>query len=81
MLAHVVLGDLSDRSHQEFEPPDAWTLRADLATADEVPFRDHADQPARLVNHRKAADMMLQHEVCGIQDRACQLSPWSPCGS
>ncbi|MHC2932871.1 hypothetical protein ACVJA9_007668 [Bradyrhizobium diazoefficiens] len=41
---------------------------ADLAAADEVSFRDDADELAGVVDHREAADVPLQHDVGRLDD-------------
>src|SRR6476660_3428606 len=53
---------------QEFEPAAALALRVDFAATNEIALRDDADQPASGVDHRKPADMMLQHGVRSFED-------------
>src|SRR5690606_21459101 len=68
VLSHEVLGHFSGNPHQEFGPSDARTLRTDLTASHKISFRDHSNQVACLVNHGKAADALLQHKVCRIQN-------------
>src|SRR6267142_4029482 len=57
------------RAENEFQPSATLALRADLAAADEIPLRDDADEFAGGVGYRKPADVALQHDVCGFDDR------------
>ena len=63
----AMLMDIVGRGHagaeQEFEPSAALALRADLAATDEVTFRHDADKLAGRIDHRKPADVMLQHGI------------------
>ena len=56
------------RAEDELQPAPALALGADFAAADEVALGDDADELAGCVDHRKAADMPLQHEIGGIDD-------------
>jgi len=38
----------------------------------EVAFGDDADQLARIVQHRQAADMAPQHDIGGVGDRGAR---------
>ena len=54
-----VIGRRFTGAEQEFEPAAALALCADFAAADEIAFRDDADQLAGRIDHRKSADMPL----------------------
>jgi hypothetical protein len=53
----------------EFQKPVALALGTDFTAAKEIALRDDADQLAGRVDHRKPADMPLQHRVRGFDDR------------
>jgi hypothetical protein len=63
------IGCLLARTKNESQKPAALALGSDFAAADEITLRDYTDQFASRVNHRKPADMPLQHGVCGFDDR------------
>src|SRR5436309_13386489 len=60
MLMNVI-GCGGAGAKQEFEPAATLALRADLAASNEIALRDDADQLAGRIDHRKSADMKLQH--------------------
>jgi hypothetical protein len=45
-----------------------FALSSDLAAADEITFRYDANQFPAGVNHRKSADVPLQHEVRSFEN-------------
>jgi hypothetical protein len=48
-------------AEQKPQPPAALSLGADLGAADEIALRDDTDQRSAGVDHRKPADVVLQH--------------------
>ena len=71
-LAAVLMNEIGRRlagAEDEFQELAALALRADFAAANEVALRDDADELACRIDHRKPADMLLQHGVCGFDDR------------
>ena len=77
---HVVAGDAA-RTHEKFEPARAAALGVGFAAAQEVAFRQHADQGALLVDHRQPADVMLQHQARGLQHGRILVDRDARCGS
>ena len=63
----AVFGGDAAGTHQELEPARAPPLGLGLATTQEVAFRQHADQVAVFVDHRQAADVMLEHQPRRLQ--------------
>src|ERR1700682_4806645 len=57
------------RAENECQPAGALALRADFTTANEITLRYDTDEFAGRVDHRKPADMLPQHGVCGFDDR------------
>jgi hypothetical protein len=45
------------------------SLRTYLRAADEIAFRNDADQLSAGIDHRKPADIVLQHSPGGFDDR------------
>ena len=72
MRVNEVLGGAAG-TEQEFEPAAALALRADFAAADEVALGDNADRLARLVQHGQPADVMLQHQLGGLDQRRLRV--------
>ena len=64
-----VLGGEPAGPEQKLEPFRPAALGADLAAAQKVAFRDDADQLARRVDNRQAADSVLQHQARRLQQR------------
>ena len=56
------------RAEDEFQEPAALALRADFAAANEIAFRNDADELAVGVDDRKPADVLRQHGVGRIGD-------------
>ena len=52
-----------------FQKPAVLALGTDFTAAKEIALRDDADQFAGRVDHRKTADMPLQHGVRSFDDR------------
>src|SRR6266702_4299989 len=50
-------------AEDESQPTPPLAAGTDFATADEVSFRDDADELACVVDHGEAADVSLQHDV------------------
>src|SRR4029077_13857735 len=72
-LAAVLLHEVGSRpagTKDEFQEAAASALRADFAAANEVALGKHADQLARGVHDRKAADVLSQHDDRGLRN------PW-----
>jgi hypothetical protein len=63
------LGCRLARTENEFQKPAALALGTDFTAAKEIALRDDADQFAGRVDHRKPADVPLQHSVGGFDDR------------
>src|SRR5450759_2141117 len=59
----AVFGGDTAGTHQEFEPARAPPLGLGLTAALALAFRQHAYQIAVFVDHRQAADVMLQHHI------------------
>jgi hypothetical protein len=62
----IFLGETA-RPDQEFQPARPLARGAGLGAAQEIPFRHHADQGARGIDHRQAADVILQHQPDRLQ--------------
>jgi hypothetical protein len=62
------VGGFPAGSKQEFQPSRPPALRTDFGAANEIAFRNDADQLPGCVNHRKAADVLCEHRVRGIDD-------------
>ena len=56
------------RAENEIQEAAALALGTDFAAADEIAFRDDADQFPGGIDHRKPADVPFQHEVCSFED-------------
>jgi hypothetical protein len=54
--------------HEELQPFRPLAAGADFAAAKEIALRDDADELARIIHDRQAADMGAQHDVGGILD-------------
>ena len=65
---HVFLSELA-RTEDEFEPLRTLALGADFAAAQKIAFRDDTDQFALGIDHRQAADPVLQHHARRLHDR------------
>jgi hypothetical protein len=65
---YVVLGEHS-RPEKEFDPARALALGAGLGAAQKITFSDDARHSPVLVDHRQAADPMLQHQPQRFEDR------------
>ena len=60
---HVFLGELAG-AEDEFEPFRPLALGADFTTAQKISLGNDADQFALGIDHRQAADAVLQHYAC-----------------
>ena len=70
-LAAVLVNEVGRRlagSQNEFQETAPPALGADLAAADEIAFRDDADQFSGRIDHGKPADVPLQHDAGGLGD-------------
>src|SRR5665213_684139 len=68
------------RSDEKCQPPTTVTLSADFDAAYEVALRHDTHQGARFVDHRESADMILQHDVCGMGDGCISRDRKDPVG-
>ena len=66
------------RTENEGQEAATFALGAEFAAANEIAFRDNADELSLGVHHRKAADLPLQHGVRGLDDRGvgCDGGDW-----
>jgi hypothetical protein len=60
------VGSLLARAEKEIQQSAALALGTDFATADEIAFRDDADQFPAGIDYRKPAS---EHQLCGFGDR------------
>ena len=68
LLAHEIACS-GTGAQQKRQPPAVLSLRTDLRASDEIAFRDDADQLSAGIEHRKSADVVLQHGRGGFDDR------------
>src|SRR3569833_87774 len=67
VLVNEIGGGLS-RPKDKSQPASTLAPGADFSPADEVSFGNHADELARGVDYRQAADMALQHDSCRLHN-------------
>jgi hypothetical protein len=65
---YVLVGEPA-RSEQELEPPWSRTLCAEFAAPQKISLGQDADDTATRVDDGKAADLVLQHQTRGGEDR------------
>ena len=68
MFVHEV-GSRRARAEKEIQQSAALALGTDFATADEIAFRDDADQFPAGIDYRKPANSLSEHQLCGFGDR------------
>jgi hypothetical protein len=76
---NIFAGELA-RTNEEFDPARPLALRAGLSPAQEVALCDNADQRAGAIDHRQAADLVLQHQSHRLQNGAVRSDRYDvPC--
>src|ERR1700730_17401593 len=63
------IGCLFARSENKFQKSAALALGADFAAANEIALRDDTDEFTGRIDHRKPADMLLEHVICSFDNR------------
>jgi hypothetical protein len=62
------IGRRLTRVENEAQEMAAPALGADFTAADEIAFRDDADQFPGRIDHRQPADVPFQHKICSFED-------------
>ena len=81
-LAAVLVDEIGSRvarAENEFQEATVLALGADLGTTNKVALRNYTDQFADRADHGQAADMPVQHGVCGFNNRGlgCHGDDWT----